>query len=261
MALLHLQLMMLERRLAVAERARQRDMQQLSERSASMSSPSRGGGGELGSSDEMGEDSFTPRTVWTPDRSSLAVCQRGLSKSVNIAQHEVSAEHLVSWTSGVAAMQLQKGLLSNSVLLACVDHLQEVSCSCCCTPSSLQTLRSHVLLQPGSSGMPGMDGANGRQVRKQGETLDKLQRQFATLESRFVDYQEAQAAMAQVGGVAGCDTFGTALCWHCSSGAALQCTCDLVLAAFYTSTSLRIGCASVAHANGSGVLTDAVSLN
>jgi hypothetical protein len=46
--------------------------------------------------------------------------------------------------------------------------------------------------------MPGMDGASARQVRKQGETLDKLQRQFATLESRFVDYQEAQAAMAQV---------------------------------------------------------------
>lgn len=67
MAPCHPQLMMLERRLAVAERARQRDMQQLSERSASLSaSPMRGGGGgnELGSSDEMGEDSFTPRTVW-----------------------------------------------------------------------------------------------------------------------------------------------------------------------------------------------------
>jgi hypothetical protein len=54
--------MMLERRLAAAERARQRDMQQLAERSTSLSSPM-GGGGGLGSSDEMGDDSFTPRTV------------------------------------------------------------------------------------------------------------------------------------------------------------------------------------------------------
>lgn len=80
------------------------------------------------------------------------------------------------------------------------------------------------LLQPGSNGMPGMDGANGRQVRKQGETLDKLQRQFATLESRFVDYQEAQAAMAQVCQSTGLkqsalQSAGTAAasatpCWH-----------------------------------------------
>jgi hypothetical protein len=80
------------------------------------------------------------------------------------------------------------------------------------------------LLQPGSNGMPGMDGANGRQVRKQGETLDKLQRQFATLESRFVDYQEAQAAMAQVCQSTGLEQSalqfaGTAAasatcCWH-----------------------------------------------
>lgn len=55
-----------------------------------------------------------------------------------------------------------------------------------------------VNLQPGANGMAGGEGASARQVRKQGEALDQLQRKMATLESRFVDYQEAQAAMAQV---------------------------------------------------------------
>ena len=55
--------MMLERRLAAAERTRQRDMQQLAERSTSLSSPLGGVSGGAGSSDEMGDDSFTPRTV------------------------------------------------------------------------------------------------------------------------------------------------------------------------------------------------------
>lgn len=50
---------------------------------------------------------------------------------------------------------------------------------------------AHVCAQPA-------EGASTRIVRKQAELIEKLQRQFATLESRFVDYQEAQAAMAQV---------------------------------------------------------------
>ncbi len=52
-------------------------------------------------------------------------------------------------------------------------------------------ISAHVCAQPA-------DGASTRIVRKQAELIEKLQRQFATLESRFVDYQEAQAAMAQV---------------------------------------------------------------
>ena len=103
-----------------------------------------------------------------------------------------------------------------------------------------------------------MDGANGRQVRKQGETLDKLQRQFATLESRFVDYQEAQAAMAQVGRDAGV----TQSALHCAgtpAAPALHCSAQATLC--WQPVIVQLRCALIAHANDRGVLNDAVSLN
>ena len=60
------------------------------------------------------------------------------------------------------------------------------------TPELIQSF--HVT-QPLGNGTE--TAATSRQLRKQGDVLSTLQRQFATLESRFVDYQEAQAAMAQ----------------------------------------------------------------
>lgn len=44
----------------------------------------------------------------------------------------------------------------------------------------------------------GLETPAQRALRKQGDALASLQRQFATLESRLSSYQDAQNAMAQV---------------------------------------------------------------